>query len=95
MSTILISKRPETFMGLSTYATDTGCKIICGIEPNGWHLSISHKYRDPTWEEIKIVRYQLMPSDIQVVMLLPPMAWYVNIHNYCFHLWEMKNPVPE
>jgi len=58
--------------------------------PRLLHLSISHPTRYPTWEEIKAARYDLMPHDVMVAMLLPPPADYVNIHPNCFHLWELR-----
>lgn len=54
-----------------------------------WHCSISHPYRYPTWDEIAHIRYELMPDDITVAMILPPKAEYVNLHNFCFHLHQI------
>jgi len=53
------------------------------------HLSISHQERLPTWEEVKTARYKLMPHEIDVMMVLPRPADYVNLHSNCFHLWEI------
>ena len=72
------------------------CKILVGKEPHGnnqrllWHISISHPSRYPTWEEIKRARYELTPKDIEMVMHLPKPENYVNIHENCFHLWELE-----
>jgi hypothetical protein len=71
------------------YHTDTDCKILCGCESVGWHMSISHPYRYPTWDEIKQVRYELMPKDLDIGMILPVEDDYINIHNFCFHLFEL------
>lgn len=49
-------------------------KVFAGKEPPGWHMSISHPYRYPTWEEIKAARYDLIPDDVTMAMLLPPGA---------------------
>lgn len=76
--------------GATVYYTDTGCSIILAKEMGLWHLSISHPDRNPTWEEIHQVRYDLMPRDRDMAMILPPVENYVNIHEYCFHIWEMK-----
>lgn len=56
----------------------------------GWHISISHPDRYPTWDEIYSARYQLMPMSIDVAMYLPPPNEYVNVHSNCFHLWEVR-----
>lgn len=51
------------------------------------HVSISHQSRYPTWEEIREIKDALF-GDIDVMMVLPKKADYVNIHKNCFHLWE-------
>ena len=67
------------------------CVVMVGEEPGiGWHLSISHKKRYPSWDEIRDARYQFMPGNITVAMLLPPKSEYVNVHPNCFHLHEIK-----
>ncbi len=63
--------------------------VFVGEEPDtGWHLSISHPRRYPTWDEIKTARYDLVPPDVTMVMILPPVSDFVNIHQNCFHLWQ-------
>lgn len=57
----------------------------------GFHLSISHPSRYPTWDEIKRVRYELLPNDITVAMLLPPQDEYINIDENTFHLFEIES----
>lgn len=65
-------------------------------EPHGWHLSISHRTnhhqprpgRYPTWDEIADARYALLPTDLSVVMHLPPPDQYVALHDTTFHLHE-------
>lgn len=65
------------------------CFILVGRENGKWHLSISHPTRNPTWEEIKMARYALIPDDVWMAMLLPPKKHYINVHEHCFHLWEV------
>jgi len=55
----------------------------------GWHLSLSHPTRYPTWNEIRDARYALLPDNCTMAMLLPPKGEYVNMHPNCFHLHEM------
>jgi hypothetical protein len=64
------------------------CRIIITHEKGRWHMSISTGYRLPTWWEIKFARYELLPKDITMVMVLPPPDSYVNIHPYTFQLIE-------
>lgn len=66
--------------------------VFVGQEPQiGWHLSISHPRRYPTWDEIKAARYDLVPRDVTMAMLLPPPDEFVNIHQNCFHLHQIPN----
>jgi hypothetical protein len=67
---------------------------VCVGDPvieGGHHISISHPYRYPTWDEIKAARYDLLPDDVTMAMLLPPIRQYVNRHDYCFHLHQIPN----
>ncbi len=71
------------------------CFVLVGKEPTGvfgrkrWHLSISHPERYPTWDEIREARYRFIPDAVMVGMLLPPQKEYVNLHENCFHLYEI------
>lgn len=65
-----------------------------GIIRSRWHLSIAHQTRYPTWDEIRSARYQLLPGEVTMAMLLPPKDQYVNLHNNCFHLHEIDNEQP-
>ncbi len=69
------------------------CRILRQHTPSlGWHLSISHPKRYPTWDELAEARYQLLPDDVTMVVVLPPSDQYVNAHPNCFHLHEAVNP---
>lgn len=74
--------------------------VITEPGPDGFHLSISHRYharkdaaavpgRYPTWDEILEARDLFCPRDRTFAMLMPPAAQYVNIHPTTFHLWEV------
>jgi len=65
------------------------CAVIVGVSEDGYHMSISHPSRYPTWDEIRDARYALLPDDVTMAMLLPPKSEYVNVHERCFHLWEV------
>jgi len=56
----------------------------------GWlkHLSISKKDRYPTWDEIVMVKEKFL-GDIDVAMILPKKEDYINLHENCFHLWQI------
>jgi hypothetical protein len=76
------------------------CSIFVGHEPAGsageklWHLTISTPSRHPTWDEIKVARYRLLPPDLTFGILLPPAEWYVNVpeQDHVFQLWEVTDP---
>ena len=84
-----------------------GCSVFVAREPNGfrtsvierpgerplrWHMSIAHRHRYPTWDEIATAREALLPNDLTFAQILPA-AWdeYVNLHPNCFHLWEVHD----
>lgn len=76
---------------VSVYNMDTGSFVIYNIENGREHVSISNSKRLPRWDEVKYVRYQLMKPDITVAQILPPKENYVNVHENCFHLWEIND----
>lgn len=73
--------------GTKAYTMDN-CTVMVAREMNRWHLSIAHRNRYPTWDEIRDARYEFLPKEITVVMVLPPPSQYVNAHPNCFHLHE-------
>lgn len=71
------------------FRTESGCTIFVAREPQGWHMSIAHADRYPTWDEIADARYALLPDEIYAAIIMPPKGEYVNIHNNCFHVHEV------
>jgi hypothetical protein len=75
---------------------DGRLRVLVGREPvklgskMGWHLSISHTSRIPTWDEIKEARYKFCPDEARMAMILPPKAEYVNLHPTTMHLYEVQ-----
>ena len=70
------------------------CTVIVGVEKGRWHISIAHHSRLPKWEEIRDARYEFVPPDVTMVMVLPSPEQYVNVHPNCMHLWETTDKVP-
>lgn len=68
------------------------CRILLSSEQErqqiGWHFSVSCEDRNPTWEEQRDIRYELIPDDVYMVQILPPKRDYVNVHKFCFHWHE-------
>jgi hypothetical protein len=69
------------------------CKAIVTRECGFWHLSVSHRDRYPTWDEIAEARYRLLPGDIYAALVLPPKGEYVNLNENCFQLMEIADPM--
>lgn len=70
-------------------------QALVSKDDGAWHISVSHPMRYPTWDEISKARYDLVPDDAFMVMILPPRAEYVNLHKNCFHLWQISREAYE
>jgi len=64
-------------------------KAVCS-DGEGWeHVSVSLDVdRCPTWEEMCFVKDLFWGEDDEVVQFHPKKKDYVNMHNYCLHLWK-------
>lgn len=67
------------------------CHITVNNSDTGWHLAISHPRRYPTWDEIAEARYQLIPDEVTMAMIMPSSDQYVNLHPNCFNLHQIEN----
>lgn len=91
-----LNQIPSPVPGSLAWRSSNNLAVICGQEPLGpkgelrWHLSVSHAKRNPTWEEIRDLRYLLVPDEVTMAMFLPPRDQYVNLHRFCFHLYECE-----
>lgn len=58
----------------------------------GWdHVSVSHKNRTPTWEEMCIAKDIFFSEEECVIQYHPPRSQYVNNHKYVLHMWRPQN----
>jgi hypothetical protein len=71
--------------GLSVLLTRT---LACG-----YHLSVAHTDRLPTWDEVRDARYAVVPNEHAMALLLPPRDEYVNVHEHCLQLIEVHGQV--
>jgi len=56
---------------------------------DGWeHVSISYKHKNPTWDEMCMIKDVFWNDDETVVQFHPPKDQYVNVHPHCLHLWK-------
>lgn len=86
-------------VGATVFRRRVGDGVLMAVrgpqEPEGWHLSISFRNhrqeltRYPHWDEISHARYELLPHDLTMMMLLPPPEEFVALHDTTFHLYEM------
>lgn len=66
--------------------------VIVASWDRGWeHVSVSLKNRCPTWEEMCAIKEIFWGDDEAVMQIHPPKEDYVNLHNYCLHLWKPIN----
>jgi hypothetical protein len=68
------------------------CSGLVTKEYGYWHMSIAYKKRYPTWDDVAEARWQCIPADFWMVMVLPPPAHYVNLHENCFQLKQISPP---
>lgn len=101
---VIVDHPPTYLAGMPSekvrLATMGDVRVIYAREPAGengellWHLSLSCADRHPTWDEIKTVRYRMLPLGLTFGLLLPPPDLYVNVpeQDHVFHLWEITDP---
>lgn len=57
------------------------------------HLSLSRKSRLPTYKEMMMIKRDFIGEDRKALFILPKKENYVNIHNYCLHLWVCERDI--
>lgn len=67
-----------------------GKMVFVNLEEGVWHLSVSKKYTIGYYE-LKEIRYAFLPDRIAVAQIFPPRDEFVNIHQNCFHLYEIAS----
>jgi len=68
------------------------CSVILTREYGDWHFSIAHPDRLPTWDEVVVARYRLVPDHVTMAMILPPRHAYVDIHRFCLQVVSIDRP---
>jgi hypothetical protein len=76
--------------------------IIVSTQNDGWdHVSVSMRDRGhdaiPSWEQMCVVKDQFFEPEEVVMQLHPRRSQYVNICEWCLHLWRPHAPlaIPE
>jgi hypothetical protein len=65
--------------------------VSCSQEQDGrwWmHLSVSHRNRVPTWQELAWCK-DVFIGDREAYQVLPPKARYINIHPNVLHMFAL------
>lgn len=62
---------------------------VIASDGEGWeHVSVSTPFRCPTWEEMCWIKDQFWGPEDCVVQFHPARSEYVNLHQFCLHLWR-------
>lgn len=65
-----------------------GKNVFISVEDGRWHLSVSANHT-LGYYELKEIRYKFMPNDMEVAQIFPPREEFINLHENCFHLYEL------
>jgi len=83
---------------LAVIVSDATCWKESGLTGIPWeHVSVSTRWRTPTWEEMDAVKRIFWRDDETVIQLHVPRSEYVNYHEFCLNLWKpigVEIPVP-
>jgi hypothetical protein len=64
--------------------------VIVGVEVHSlryWaHLSVSHRDRIPTWEELCLCK-EIFLGDVKAIQVFPIKSEWVNVNDNVLHLW--------
>lgn len=75
------------------FTSKDGLRLFISLElhekEEKWlHVSVSRRDRNPSWEDLKEVKDAFIGPDKVAVQVLPRAKDYINIHEFCFHLWH-------
>ncbi len=66
----------------------TGKLRIVASWGGGWeHVSVSHRDRCPTWEEMEAIARHFWPNEA-AMQLHVPASDHINVHPHCLHWWR-------
>lgn len=91
-------KLQKTNISPVCFAGSKGIKVMVSVmieeDEEAWmHVSMSHRDRLPTYDEMKTVKRIFIGNDKDAIQLFPKAGNHVNAHPYCLHLWCcLSNP---
>ena len=59
------------------------------------HVSVSLPRRCPTWEEMAMIKDIFWDDEETVIQFHPKKSEYVNVHQFCLHMWRKPGWEPE
>lgn len=72
--------------------------VLAGIENTGddgmmEHISVTptNQKRCPTWDEMAAIKDMFFDSEEEAIQYFPKRSRYINIHEYCLHIWRPVN----
>lgn len=72
-------------------------RIIASCECGWEHVSVSTESRCPRWGEMCQIKDLFFEEDEWVIQYHPAKSDYVNVHEFCLHMWRPLNdtlPIP-
>lgn len=87
-----------TYYQRATTNLFVGVSVAYEADEKRWfHLSVSHKKRMPTHDELCEAKNYFIGIDRYAVQVYPPAHRHVNIHPHCLHLFSCLDghPLPE
>jgi hypothetical protein len=64
------------------------------LEEKAWyHVSFSREHSLPTYADLKLVRKHWFGT-LWAIQIFPPDEEFVNIHDFCLHLWHCLDEFP-
>jgi hypothetical protein len=73
----------------SAYSVLLGRERIAADDAR-WHISVAHAERLPAWADLVAIAHRLRPG-VCFVVGVPPRSWWLNVHENCLHLWELRD----
>lgn len=62
---------------------------VIATSGQGWdHVSVSHRTRCPTWEEMEEVKRMFFEDHETAMQLHVPPSDHISCHPFCLHLWR-------
>jgi len=69
--------------------------MVAPIDLDWEHVSVSRKHRVPNWGEMCFVKDLFWDDSETVVQFHPKASNYVNLNEFCLHLWGRKDLIYE